>query len=140
MPQPDGFDELDRDQHGLAPVPIAERHGFIFVRPRIHGPAIDLDAVLVGVDADLAVDRSERHLLAQRDWEVACNWKVLLDNFLEMYHVPVLHNRNIGPMFEPNRSVYDDFGQNGRRIDPRRSIRRLADEPRDGWRLRTTRW
>ena len=132
----EGFDGLDRSGHGLAPVPVAERHGFIFVRPRVGGAPIDLDTVLAGLDADLGVARPERHLLALRQWEVACNWKVLLDNFLEMYHVPVLHSSNIGPMFEPNRSVYDDLGPNGRRIDPRRSIRRLADLPRDQWRLR----
>ncbi len=137
VPNADGFDGLDLDAHGLVPVPVAERHGLVFVRPRIGGPPIDLDSVLIGIDDDLRVDRPEGNLLALRHWEVGCNWKVLLDNFLEMYHVPVLHGSNIGPMFEPNRSLYDQFGQNGRRIDPRRSIRRLADEPREDWRLRS---
>lgn len=132
----EGFDGLDRATHGLVPLPVAERHGFIFVRPRVGGAPIDLDTVLVGLDADLGVQRPEGHLLALRQWEVPCNWKVLLDNFLEMYHVPVLHSGNIGPMFETNRSVYDEFGPNGRRIDPRRSIRGLAGQPREQWRLR----
>ena len=136
VPQPEGFAGLDRLQRGLTPVPVAERHGFIVVRPQVGGPPVDLDAVFAGIDHDLAVPRPERHLLALRQWEVACNWKVLLDNFLEMYHVPVLHRANIGPMFEPNRSLYDQAGHNGRRIDPRTSIRRLAHEPQDRWRLR----
>lgn len=132
----EGFDGLDRNDHGLVPLPVAERHGFVFVRPAVGGAPIDLDTVLVGLAPDLDVARPERHLLALRRWDVACNWKVLLDNFLEMYHVPVLHRANIGPMFEPNRSVYDDLGPNGRRIDPRRSIRRLADQAPEEWRLR----
>jgi phenylpropionate dioxygenase-like ring-hydroxylating dioxygenase large terminal subunit len=136
VPQADGFAGVDLGGYGLAPVPVAERHGLIFVRPRVGGAPIDLDRILTGVDADLATTRPQGHLLALRHWEVACNWKVLLDNFLEMYHVPVLHAGNIGPMFEPNRSLFDRLGQNGRRIDPRRSIRHLAGEPRDTWRLR----
>jgi phenylpropionate dioxygenase-like ring-hydroxylating dioxygenase large terminal subunit len=136
VPHGEGFAGVDLDEYGLVSVPVAERHGFVFVRPRVGGPPIDLDAMLVGIDADLAVQRPERNVLALREWEIACNWKVLLDNFLEMYHVPVLHNGNIGPMFEPNRSLYDQFGPNGRRIDPRRSIRTLAGEPQESWRLR----
>ncbi len=136
VPNAEGFAGLDLDELGLVPVPVAERHGFVFARPTPGGPPIDLDVVLRGVDGDFTADRPERHVLAHRQWEVACNWKVLLDNFLEMYHVPVLHSGNIGPMFEPNRSLYDQFEPNGRRIDPRRSIRRLADEPRERWRLR----
>jgi len=136
VPQAEGFAGADLGNHDLAPVPVAERHGLVFVRPRVGGAPIDLDRVLAGVDHDLAGAPPQRHLLTLRHWEVACNWKVLLDNFLEMYHVPVAHASNIGPMFEPNHSLFDRLGQNGRRIDPRRSIRRLAAAPRDGWRLR----
>jgi len=136
MPNPEGFDGCDPDGFALTPVPVAERHGLVFVRPRVGGAEIDVARIVGGLDPDLSVQRPEGHLLTLRHWEVACNWKVLLDNFLEMYHVPVLHRANIGPMFEPNRSLYDQFGQNGRRIDPRRSIRRLAGEPRERWRLR----
>jgi choline monooxygenase len=27
----------------------------------------------------------------RRDWEVACNWKVYVDNYLEGYHIPLVH-------------------------------------------------
>jgi phenylpropionate dioxygenase-like ring-hydroxylating dioxygenase large terminal subunit len=136
VPLADGFDTLDRDGHGLVRLATDERHGLIFVRPRVGGPPIDLDVIVGGMSAELAEHRPERHLLASRQWTVECNWKVLLDNFLEVYHLPVLHSSNIGPMFEPNRVLFDDFGQNGRRIDPRTSIRALADRPEDEWRLR----
>ena len=136
MPNAEGFDGCDPAGFTLAPVPVAERHGFVLVRPRVGGAPVDPARIIGGLDTDLSAQRPEGHVLALRHWEVACNWKVLLDNFLEMYHVPVLHHSNIGPMFEPNRSLYDRFGQNGRRIDPRRSIRRLAGEPRERWRLR----
>ena len=30
---------------------------------------------------------------AQREYELACNWKVYVDNYLEGYHIPVVHPR-----------------------------------------------
>lgn len=136
LPLPDGFESLDRSCHGLTPLPVAERHGMIVVRPSAGGPPIDLDAFFGGVSDELGDRPPEPHLLATRRWDVDCNWKVLLDNFLEVYHLPVLHAANIGPHFEPNRILIDHYGQNTRRIDPRLSIRGLADQPRDTWRLR----
>jgi phenylpropionate dioxygenase-like ring-hydroxylating dioxygenase large terminal subunit len=134
VPLTDGFPDLERDRLGLVPLPVAEWHGLVFVRPR-PGPPIHLDRLLGGLEAELADEAPDEHLLALRSWEVACNWKVLLDNFLELYHLSTLHASNIGPMFEPNRILFDDYGPNRRRIDARRSVRRLRDEPRERWRL-----
>ena len=30
-------------------------------------------------------------LAARKEWEVACNWKVYVDNYLEGYHIPIVH-------------------------------------------------
>lgn len=55
--------------------------------------APDFDAFVAGIDARLGADRG----LAQYDghhrgaYEIACNWKVYVDNFLEGYHVPFVH-------------------------------------------------
>lgn len=27
----------------------------------------------------------------RKDWEIACNWKVYVDNYLEGYHIPIVH-------------------------------------------------
>jgi choline monooxygenase len=37
-------------------------------------------------------------LAARKDWELDCNWKVYVDNYLEGYHIPIVHpslNREI---------------------------------------------
>jgi choline monooxygenase len=39
--------------------------------------------------AGLGVD-GMRHL-ARRDYVIACNWKIYVDNYLEAYHVPMVH-------------------------------------------------
>lgn len=141
IPMSDGFDQLDRSQFGLMELPLVERHGLVFVWPRPQtghrdGHRDALDGVLCGVSDDLADQQPESEFLSFRSWEVGCNWKVLLDNFLELYHLPTLHSSNIGPMFEPNRILFDQFGPSGRRIDGRKSIRSLVDTPKETWRLR----
>ena len=30
-------------------------------------------------------------LAARKDWELDCNWKVYVDNYLEGYHIPIVH-------------------------------------------------
>ena len=43
-------------------------------------------------------DWAEMRLAARKDWHVECNWKTYVDNYLEGYHIPVVHpslNREI---------------------------------------------
>ena len=43
-------------------------------------------------------DFSAMRLAARKDWYVECNWKVYVDNYLEGYHIPIVHpglNREI---------------------------------------------
>jgi choline monooxygenase len=43
-------------------------------------------------------DLSTMSLAARKDWYVDCNWKVYVDNYLEGYHIPIVHpglNREI---------------------------------------------
>jgi choline monooxygenase len=36
-------------------------------------------------------DLSEMRFAARKDWYVDCNWKVYVDNYLEGYHIPIVH-------------------------------------------------
>ena len=36
-------------------------------------------------------DHSGFRLAARKNWEVGCNWKVYVDNYLEGYHIPIVH-------------------------------------------------
>lgn len=41
---------------------------------------------------DLAAMKfSGMRLAARKEWSVACNWKVYVDNYLEGYHIPIVH-------------------------------------------------
>src|SRR5437879_13860179 len=41
-------------------------------------------------------------LAARKDWTVNCNWKVYVDNYLEGYHIPIVHPSLIKEIDYPN--------------------------------------
>jgi choline monooxygenase len=54
---------------------------------------MDFDALVEGIDARIGAQRGlERYGHHQRvGYDLACNWKVYIDNYLEGYHVPHVH-------------------------------------------------
>jgi choline monooxygenase len=63
--------------------------GFVFVAL---GDAPSLGEVLDGIDARIGPDALTGYGLQQRiAYDIACNWKVYVDNYLEGYHVPHIH-------------------------------------------------
>lgn len=55
--------------------------------------APDFDAFVAGIDARLGADRGLEHYGGHHraSYDIACNWKVYVDNYLEGYHVPFVH-------------------------------------------------
>lgn len=55
--------------------------------------APDFDAFVAGIDARLGADRGLEHYGGHHraGYDIACNWKVYVDNYLEGYHVPFVH-------------------------------------------------
>ncbi|GAA5011169.1 carnitine monooxygenase subunit YeaW [Lysobacter lycopersici] len=55
--------------------------------------APDFDAFVAGIDARLGADRGLEHYgnHHRASYDIACNWKVYVDNYLEGYHVPHVH-------------------------------------------------
>jgi choline monooxygenase len=54
---------------------------------------MDFDALVAGIDARIDTQRGlERYGHHQRvGYDIACNWKVYVDNYLEGYHLPHVH-------------------------------------------------
>jgi phenylpropionate dioxygenase-like ring-hydroxylating dioxygenase large terminal subunit len=121
------FAGLDLARHGLVPLPAAERHGMIFVRPKPVQPgengAVDVDAVLGAMAADMEALRLDSYPMFSAD-RIAprINWKFAVDTFLEGYHIPHLHRKTIGPYFIGNCGTFDGAGSNGRMCVARTSI------------------
>ena len=86
---PDGFDHA---QHGLVPVKVATWHDWIFVN--LNGTAAPLEEFVAPLRSWLeGIDLSRIHHLATIDFGVvAANWKLLVENFIEPYHVQFVHS------------------------------------------------
>ena len=77
-------------QHGLVELPVTSWHGFAFVNGSGDAPPF---AEHVGALGELVAPyRPERLLaLASHAYELAANWKVVLENYHECYHCPLIH-------------------------------------------------
>ena len=86
-----GFaDDLDATEHGLVRLPVQEWHGWVFVTALGEpGPFTDHVGALVELVAPYAPERLV--LRARHDYDVAANWKVLIENYHECYHCPLIH-------------------------------------------------
>ena len=70
---------------------IAEWQGQVFVA--LSGDAPAFVEVIDGIDARLREPLARYAFDRRVTYEVACNWKVYVDNYLEGYHLPLVHPR-----------------------------------------------
>ena len=85
---PEGF---DLKQHGLVPVHSKIWHDWVFVN--LNGNAEEFERYAAPMISRLdGIDFSKLKLAGVIDLgEVQTNWKFLMENFIEPYHVPVVH-------------------------------------------------
>lgn len=137
QPGREGFVGLPPDAMCLRALPVAERHGLVFARASPGAP-IDVDAHLGGAGGELALLGLEGYVLFHRQQhEPAMNWKLVIDTFLEAYHVPALHARTLGPAILGAPAAWDAFDRGGRLVAVRRSIETLRQQPESEWDLLT---
>ncbi len=84
---PEGFDPA---AHGLKVLPLAEIGGLIFIAFAADPPALDAAAPALGAMTSL-YDWPGARIAARRSYEVAANWKLVLENYHECYHCGPAH-------------------------------------------------
>jgi choline monooxygenase len=87
-PEFEGVPDFDPASVRLPGLRVAEFGPLAFVN--LDGAAPDLGRVL-GEMATEAADLGRLRFFRRHDYEVACNWKVYVDNYLEGYHIPIVH-------------------------------------------------
>jgi choline monooxygenase len=69
---------------------VREWQGLVFVA--LDDAAPDFDCVYAGITERIApVDLGTMQFVRRDSWDIECNWKVYVDNYLEGYHVPQIH-------------------------------------------------
>jgi choline monooxygenase len=90
VPHFDRVELFDRKDFGLVAVEVDCWEGLVFVR--LAPAEVALSACVEGIIERIAPMRLETKTFCRRvEYQVNCNWKVYMDNYLEGYHVPYVH-------------------------------------------------
>jgi choline monooxygenase len=89
-PEFDGVEDFEKSSVRLPEFRVETWLGLVFVNLDAEAPPLletlgDLPGRLEKRNL------SEMRLAARKDWELDCNWKVYVDNYLEGYHIPIVH-------------------------------------------------
>jgi choline monooxygenase len=89
-PEFEGVRCFEKSQSGLVPVRVDTWGPFVFVN--LNNEAPPLREVLGAIPEETKSIPLERMGFYKRvEYNIACNWKVYVDNYLEGYHIPLAH-------------------------------------------------
>jgi len=106
-PRMAGIQAFERDDYGLVPMQVAAWGPWVFIRQEAEGPGID--QLLQPLDGRL--DTARLRFDKSVTYEIACNWKVFVDNYLDGgYHVSHMH-RGLASQLDLNAYRTEILGQ-----------------------------
>ena len=134
VPREETYADFDKKTRPLTQLPCRESGGLIW---GILDPHAEADFSIV--DEQIATDFEHLglpswHLYGHRRFDLNANWKLVMEPFLEGYHVQRLHVNSIGPqgmdMFADVVSLADRFGLHTRQTSGRGNYKpEVLDDP-----------
>jgi choline monooxygenase len=89
-PEFDGVADFTKEANSLPQFKVETWNGLVFVN--LDPDAAPLSDMFDDLPARIgARDLTSMKWAARKDWTVDCNWKVYVDNYLEGYHIPIVH-------------------------------------------------
>ena len=107
-PEMEGVERFTPADMRLRPIAVATWGPLVFVN--LDGKAAPLADMLEDLPERVAPFhcQSMRYVM-RKEYELACNWKVYVDNYLEGYHIPVVHP-----------TLHKEIDYDSYRVEPRR--------------------
>ncbi|MEW6729962.1 MAG: SRPBCC family protein [Acidobacteriota bacterium] len=131
-----GFPDLNCDQMGLVSVAVESRYGFVWVKP-VPGSSIDIATYLGAIGGEIeAFAGADNIVYKPTVIRRTLNWKLVVDIFLEAYHVKYVHRNSIYPIFFNNVGLHDRFYPHSRNTFPKRKILELKSIDKKEWSIR----
>jgi phenylpropionate dioxygenase-like ring-hydroxylating dioxygenase large terminal subunit len=104
------------DPVGLRELPVEERHGLVWLGGGVREHLGELDG-------DIAALELDRHVLWKHVRQPRrCNWKLVVEAFLDGYHIRVLHRDSIYRFFLDAASIAERVGPHIRALTGRRAL------------------
>ncbi|MDT5257039.1 MAG: hypothetical protein QOD10_2119 [Mycobacterium sp.] len=135
VPSAEAFPGLDVSTRGLVEVASREIDGLIVIdplRPAAASSGAELAALTDGSPWRDKLLPAELLVYAESILR-PMNWKVLVEQFLEGYHIRSTHRETFFPLQYDDLNVVETFGPNSRIAFPYKNIERLRDRPESTW-------
>lgn len=114
--RPEVFKDFDKTQYALPQLPTREQAGMIWA-------VLDSDVEpdWSGLDDGFADDMMHlgvpsAHVYGHKRFDLNANWKLVLEPFMESYHVTRLHASTIGDLFIDMASICSKLGPHQRKV------------------------
>ena len=122
VPHEHGFPGLDKSTRGLVELETVETRGLVFV-------AQDTPSIDAQLDELPPIIPEGWHFTSVYEREVAANWKIFAEGFLEGYHIRYTHPNTFYPVQFDNLTVVETFGRNDRIAFPFRATHNPRSVP-----------
>lgn len=129
LPKEFAFEPLEKSELSLTQLPLREKYGLIWVSLS-PGEGFEIDQHLGGLERDFEAYGYDSYVHYKTiEMDKAMNWKLVMDTFLENYHLRTLHKNTIGGAILSFLQLVDSFGDNLRLIQARSTFEAMKDLP-----------
>ncbi|HWM18711.1 MAG TPA: aromatic ring-hydroxylating dioxygenase subunit alpha, partial [Ilumatobacteraceae bacterium] len=126
IPDDYGFPGVDAAEHALVEVPSHERDGLVIVEQAAQDRGM---ARLDRRSVPTILGDRPYHAIGTSETVVEANWKILVEGFLEGYHLKATHRDTFFPYGYDNINAVEFAGPDARITFPFRRIERLREIP-----------
>jgi len=119
LPRAEVFPTLEKSEMGLRRLHNKEAGGIIWVGLDPNYEVDFSEAINQLADDFNAFGLKDMHVYRRKTYDLAANWKIMIETFLETYHVPPLHKNTVAPHFAEVPTIIDYLGLHSRQTTGR---------------------